>query len=465
MKFDPYYHKERYQKWRESVNEGIPHMNKYNSDLVLKYLDDMEHGLNVAQGHAKGGRSYIRLNTLREKMKFYTTRFKERFDIEKITDITEDQICRFYSEMRKGIIKRNDGKAYKSTAYSVKCFKAFWHWWMKINRKKGISIPDITVDLDVREDKPRWVYLSEEQVKTFCENSTFDYKVLITFLFDTGIRAPTELMNIRVSDFYNDCKELMIRDEISKTFGRRIKLMLSSELIGEYIKAKELSGNDFLFRKKPDSMNKYLRRNAKRLFGDKESLAGYHIIIKKLGKIGEPPFWWLNPDWLFRSLQKMKKVNPKTKFDRLMLEHVDYVENITKKLRKSFGYTKNSLLCHCDLSRDNILWKEGKLVAILDFDNCTYRPRIFDVSYAIMHFCNKFPGLDKRRVDVFLKEYTKKIKLTQEEIKQLVPMMLRHQALIFEWFYQGMDKSKDKGYRYMQWGVNMMKSLEKYRIK
>ena len=47
MKIDPYKHKERYLKWRESVKDGIPHMNKYNSDLILKYLNDMENGINV----------------------------------------------------------------------------------------------------------------------------------------------------------------------------------------------------------------------------------------------------------------------------------------------------------------------------------------------------------------------------------------------------------------------------------
>ena len=105
MKIDPYNHKERYLKWRESIKNRIPKTNQYNSDLILNYLDDMENGINVSNVSVKGARSYIRLNTLREKMKFYSLRFKKRFDIDKITDITEDQICRFYSEMRKGIIK------------------------------------------------------------------------------------------------------------------------------------------------------------------------------------------------------------------------------------------------------------------------------------------------------------------------------------------------------------------------
>jgi integrase len=94
------------------------------------------------------------------------------------------------------------------------------------------------------------------------------------FLYDTGIRAPTELMNIKVSDFYCDFKELNIRDEISKTFGRRIKLMLSSDLIKEYIKEKKLGNEDYLFKIMPWNANRYLRELGKRVLGDEMSQAG-----------------------------------------------------------------------------------------------------------------------------------------------------------------------------------------------
>jgi integrase len=94
------------------------------------------------------------------------------------------------------------------------------------------------------------------------------------FLFDTGARAPTELINIRVSDLYNDCKEVHIREEISKTFGRRVKLMICSELIKEHIRVNNLKESDQLFNIKPSSVNKYLQRQSKNLFGEDKSPAG-----------------------------------------------------------------------------------------------------------------------------------------------------------------------------------------------
>jgi len=94
------------------------------------------------------------------------------------------------------------------------------------------------------------------------------------FLFDTGIRSPTELINIKVSDLYNNFKELHIRDEISKTFGRKIKLMICSRMLKEYIKINEFDLNDRLFPISPKSVNLYLKRLAKRILGEEKSPAG-----------------------------------------------------------------------------------------------------------------------------------------------------------------------------------------------
>jgi hypothetical protein len=275
MKIDPYNHERRYKNWKKNVlKAGIKRVSKENERLIIDYVFDMENGLNVASGSVKGGRSYIRLNTLIEKTIFFSRRFKERFDIDDISKISEEQLLLFFTQMKNGEVLRNDGEKYIGVANFVKLFKSFWHWYQKVNRKKGIEIKDITLDLDTKQNKPKWVYLNEEQVKRLCSNAKFDYRVLFMFLFDTGIRSPTELMNVRVSDFFNDYKELQIREEVSKTFGRRIKLMLCSDLIKDYIKLKELGPTDFVFEIKPSSVNKCLKRLSTKSFGDKESEAG-----------------------------------------------------------------------------------------------------------------------------------------------------------------------------------------------
>jgi len=275
MKFDPFKHQERYSAWKELVTkQGIPELSAKNSKILLDYIFDMEYGINVSSKNKKGARSFTRLNNIRQRMTFLAKKFEELYKIQDITQISERELHTFFSGMRNGTIKRVDGGNYKDPANFVKIFKSFWHWYQKVNRKNGKEILDTTLDLDTSSEKPDWVYLTEDQIFKLCETVIFKYKVLIMFLFDSGIRAPTELLNIKISDFHNNFKELNIREEISKTFGRRIKLMLCSKLIKEYIETNHLTQDDFLFKMNPCNANEYLKLHGKKLFGDVKSPAG-----------------------------------------------------------------------------------------------------------------------------------------------------------------------------------------------
>lgn len=275
-KVDPYQHQEAWVRWKRKVHESgfIPDLSKENSSLLITYLLDMELGINTSLSSRKGSRSFIRLHTLKTRLLFLFRKFEELWGITSVTQLDERKICSFFTDMRSGVIKRQDGQNYRATRDFVKIFKSFWHWYQKVAHKAGKSVEDITQYLDTSGDKPEWVYLTEEQVRTFSENCKPHYKALVLFLYDTGIRAPTELMNIKVSDFSHNYRELNIRDEISKTFGRRIKLMFCQEIIRRYILDEGLSSNDYLFTLKPHNINKYLKRLAKKLFGEEKSLAG-----------------------------------------------------------------------------------------------------------------------------------------------------------------------------------------------
>ena len=274
MKIDPYKHKERYLRWKKSVKDGIPDISKENSDIILKYLNDMEIGVNISSVSVKGSRGYNRLNTLKDKLIFFSKKFNTRLHVACVADISEEKLFQFFSDMEKGIIKRQDGQNFMGTHTYVKIFKAFWHWHQKIARKQGIEIKDITLDLNTHANKPKWVYLTEKQVKNLYEKAGHRYKTLIMFLFDTGIRAPTELINLRVGDLFNNYTELHIRDEISKTFGRRIKLMICSKIIKDYVEENNLMPNDQLFPINPQVVNRYLKNLAVKVLGKGISEAG-----------------------------------------------------------------------------------------------------------------------------------------------------------------------------------------------
>ena len=275
MKIDPYKHKEKFLIWKKKVANGIPGISKQNSDTIAHYISDMENGLNVSSKSIKGPRSYIRLNNLKQRLIFLTKHITQYCDID-LTDISEEQVMKFFNAMRNGTIRRLDGKCYQSVVDFVKPFKAFWHWHMKVSRKKGLEIADITEDLDVSNPKPRWVYLSQEQVKKLCDNSKPQYKTLIMFLYDTGLRSPGELINVRVSDIHSNFKELNIREATVKkgSFGRKVKLMLCSDFLKQYVAENKLKDNDQLFDISYRTVNQYLKRLAERVLGDGASLAG-----------------------------------------------------------------------------------------------------------------------------------------------------------------------------------------------
>lgn len=275
MKIDPYKHKEKFLTWKEKVKNGIPDISKQNSDIVLQYISDMENGLNVSAKSVKGARSYIRLNNLKQRMIFLAKQFEHYCKVG-LTEINEERLFKLFNAMRNGTIKRKDGEIYQSVVDYVKPFKAFWHWHMKVNKKKGLNIQDITEDLDVSKSKPRWVYLTEDQVRKLCDNAKPEYKVLIMFMYDTGIRSPGELINVRVSDLYENFKKLNIREETVKkgSFARKINLMLCSDLVRRYVNDKGLKSSDHLFKLSPPMVNRYLKRLAERVLGDGASLAG-----------------------------------------------------------------------------------------------------------------------------------------------------------------------------------------------
>ncbi len=273
-KIDPHKTKERYMKWKSNVlTNGIQGLNEDNSKIILKYIQDMEQGINVASTNKRGARSSARLNSVSTRLVTVAKGLWERSKIN-LLEAEESHLFAFFADMRNGTIRKNNGSLYKSIADYVKDVKAFWHWHMKVNRKNGIEIKDITLDLDTSKEKPDWVYLTEDQIKQLCSHADYKYEVLIWFLFDTGIRSPTELVNVKISDFFNDFKELNIREEISKTFGRRIKLMLCSNLIKDYIKQLNLKTEDYLFSLEQSVANRYLKNLAKRVLGEGISPAG-----------------------------------------------------------------------------------------------------------------------------------------------------------------------------------------------
>lgn len=251
---DPYKNKEKYLK-NGKILDGVSNRNQ---ELVCAYLTDMEKGKNVSG--VKGYRSFTRLNTLRSRMLKLAQLTEQQFN-KNLDELSDDDAIRLFKDMHDGVIKKVDGKQYQSVIDYVKIFKAFWHWYIRFKRRNGIEIKDITLDLDTARTKPKFNYINFNELKILTDNAKYDYKVLMWFLYDSGMRAPTELMNVKrkdITQLEDGTLQLDIREETSKTFGRKIKLLLCSDMIKRYIK--DLSPNEFIFKIDPRVANQYIKR-------------------------------------------------------------------------------------------------------------------------------------------------------------------------------------------------------------
>ena len=236
MKLDPYKHKQRWTNWEKK--RDYKGLSKANSELVAQYLADMKLGMNTLR---RKPLSDIRLNSIRQRIIWLLGMMQNIFQKESITDIAQREVTEFFNDMmRNGKIRNKHGKIYLSLDSYANTFKAFWHWYMRKQGENGINVKDITSYLDLTPVKDNtFVYFTLEDLKKVCIKAKYEYKVMMHFMFDSGIRSPTELMNIRVSDLSlmpnSSNFEVDIRQEISKTFGRKIKLLICSTILKDYI--------------------------------------------------------------------------------------------------------------------------------------------------------------------------------------------------------------------------------------
>ena len=278
MKYDPHRSQEKYDNWKA---RGMPLEGVCYGDakLIRRYLQDMEQGLNVAGTGALGpSRLYALVTKLRIVTEGMTTVYGEK----PLQERTDKEVVGFFNAMRRAEFLTTRGKPYKSLPDYAKAFQAFWHWYQRTEEQRGGAVRDITRYIDKSpQQEHAFVYLTTDEVKRLAQHARYEYRVLIWFLFDSGIRAPTELMNVRVRDLTpmetGGGYVLKISDEAAKTFGRQIKLLLCGSHLEEYIRTEGLAPDEFVFHRIPRVANQYLKRLAVRVFGDRMTKAGKRI--------------------------------------------------------------------------------------------------------------------------------------------------------------------------------------------
>lgn len=139
-------------------------------------------------------------------------------------------------------------------------------------------------------------------------------------------------------------------------------------------------------------------------------------------------------------LNRKTRIDEKYYFSKINMKQVPITEEERKNLLSLYEKISmidfSSLPCgviHNDIFPDNIFVKDGVVSGIIDFNDSTFAPFIFDLGIVINYWIriNNFPPeIEKRYVEIFLNSYESVRKLTPEE-KSLLDMGILKMALAF----------------------------------
>ncbi len=176
------------------------------------------------------------------------------------------------------------------------------------------------------------------------------------------------------------------------------------------------------------------------------ALAVYHKYIKNLkGKSVKDP----SLKRVESGFMKMEHIQPKDEADKLAMEYGSYFKDLFNEL-KNLHYSSNKLFVHSDFDASNVIFHKGKLTAIIDFDEMNYAPRIFDAAISIRDSCYANGKIDMRKTRLFLREYEKISKLSSNEKKLIIPIILYANIDFFVWAYAHMKKEPENKKKYMK---------------
>lgn len=267
-KIDPHDSAAKFAQTFEKIKQtGIPGATDRENELILAYIDDMRQGVHA---HSKKRLTPIRLLSIIFRLRaFY--HLKAQYDPSiTIEAMTPRQAIELFNGVRDGVYRGSSGKHLKDVESVINVTSAFHSWIRRTQAINGEEVLPAIFEFVNRknQDKPAWTYLDFDEVRRLIEDMKFEYRVFFMFLFDSGVRAPTEALNVRMSDLEYDERTksytVEVRNEYSKTFGRRFKLLLSSDLLRRYVERERIgAGPDAaVFDVNPTKIIKYLRRHA-----------------------------------------------------------------------------------------------------------------------------------------------------------------------------------------------------------
>ncbi len=165
--------------------------------------------------------------------------------------------------------------------------------------------------------------------------------------------------------------------------------------------------------------------------------------------------------WLMNQFEKMSRIRPKDKTDKLMLDNLPWFIETLKTTKDV--YSGKQTLLHGDLSQDNAIFEGDKLIGIIDLDDIEMRPKVVDLALAIKRtdMAVKIPF--KKKIQTYVSTYRKYGSFPKSEEKRIIPIIMRDNCGVFWWLYTEMSKKPKERYGALKYVVDDNKMLENLR--
>lgn len=164
-----------------------------------------------------------------------------------IQGLTEKDATDFYINLEDDVILRKNGKPYTAEAKNtfLRSLKTYARW---LSEEKGLlDYKKVGRWIKPLKEEHNIAALTKEEIELMAANAQQRTQALIWTLFDTGARAQ-ELLNIRLCDIekVNDTTEtylkITLREEFSKTNGRKISCRMCYPSLAPYLKKRKQEG-------------------------------------------------------------------------------------------------------------------------------------------------------------------------------------------------------------------------------